>query len=107
MDVLKSFTEARKALYDHVGFVEDWVIYPIEDNSDMFWELRKDCVIYSESKMEVINEDGDYYRDTIYTQRFYDKHVYEGKKYTLVFCDPHVDGMKWFRIFDNEKRIYE
>ena len=47
------------------------------------------------------------YRNEIYTQRFYPQWVYRGEEVTLIFCDPHVDGCKWFRIFDNTKEIKE
>ena len=62
---------------------------------------------YANTKEELENQDGKYYRDELYTQRFYKKWVYVGEKYTMVFCNPHVDGMKWFRVFDNEKMVGE
>lgn len=104
MDLIKNYNEALQALYDHVGFEEDWVVCPIDDCTDKFWQLLGQSVKFADS-MEQFNSDGDFYRDDIYTQRFYSKHVYEGEKYTMIFCDPHVDGMKWFRVFDNEKCV--
>ena len=37
MNLMKKFNDAKQAIYDHVGFKEDWVIYPIDDNTEMFW----------------------------------------------------------------------
>ena len=70
----------------------------------MFWHVDKDSVRYAETA-EQFNSDGDYYEDDIYTQRFYKKWVYKGKDLTMIFCDPHVDGMKWFRVFSNNKEL--
>ena len=105
MKIIKDYTKAIQAIYDHVGFVEDWVICPIDDCTEMFWSVEGQTVKYAKSKKEFLNEDGAYYEDELYTQRFYDKWVYEGKLFTMVFCDPNVDGVKWFRLFDNNKRL--
>ncbi len=104
MSIIDNYKSALQAIYDHVGFVEDWVIYPIDDRTNSFWQIDGLTVKYAET-MEKFNSDGDYYLDEIYTQRFYKKWVYEGADYTLVFSNPGVDGMKYFAIFDNKKRI--
>jgi hypothetical protein len=103
--LIKNYENALQAIYDHVGFKEDWVVAPIDDKTDMYWELHSDSVKYAKTLKELHSQDGNYYSDEIYTQRFYSKWVYEGKDLTLIFCDPHVDGMKWFRLFDNTKRV--
>ena len=104
MDIIKNYEEAKQAIYDHVGFEEDWVVCPLDDCTECYWGTDGDIVRYAKT-MEDWNSDGNYYEDDVYTQRFYPKHIYEGEKYTMVFCDPHVDGMKWFRIFDNSKKL--
>lgn len=106
MTLITNYKNALNELYQHVGFVEDWVVYPIDDKTNCFWSVDSETVKYAET-MEKFNSDGDYYLDQIYTQRFYSKHVYEGEKLTMIFCDPGVDGMKWFRVFDNTKKIKE
>ena len=106
MKLLENYERAKNEIYKHVGFVEDWVVYPIVIQTDMYWRLESTEVVYALTVDDL--EDawaGNYYYDDIYTQRFYKKHVYEGEDFTMIFCDPHVDGMKWFRIFDNKKRV--
>jgi hypothetical protein len=71
----------------------------------MYWDTWDKIVRYAKSIEEYKSESGDYYQDDIYTQRFYDKWVYEGEDFTMIFCNPGVDGMKWFRLFDNNKRM--
>lgn len=102
-ELIKNYEDALQAIYDHVGFVEDWVVYPIDDKTEMFWDISDGHVNYAESKNLVGSDDA--YLDEIYTQRFYSKHVYEGAEFTMIFCNPGVDGMKWFRLFDNKKRV--
>ena len=106
LELIKNYNNSLQAIYDHVGWVEDWVICPIDDCTDKYWSVDDGTVKYANSS-EQYDSDGDCYTDEIYTQRFYNKHVYRGEKLTMIFCDPHTDGMKWFRIFDNNKEIKE
>jgi len=69
----------------------------------MYWYTNGNSVQYTK-KLEDFNTD-EYYSDDVYKQRFYKKWIYEGKNFTMIFCDPHVDGMKWFRLFDNKKKL--
>ena len=100
------FEEAKQALFDHVGFTPDWVEYAINDSTEMLWDIIGDNeeVKYA-TEMEHF-ETGDCYSSEIYTQRFYSKHVYEGEEFTMIFCDPHTDGCKWFEIFRNSNRVH-
>ncbi len=104
MNLMQEYEEAKYELYAHVGFKEDWVVCPIEDNTDMYWDVDDEVVRYAPD-IERFHSDGDYYEDEIYKQRFYTKWVYEGSRFTMIICDPHVDGMKWFKVFDNTKRV--
>ncbi len=111
LELIKNYEEAKQKIYEHVGFEEDFVVCPLDDCTEYFWLLEDDSVSYSLIKEDLSvesldnGESEELYKDDIYTQRFYKKHVYEGKDFTMVFCDPHTDGMKWFRLFDNSKRI--
>ena len=108
LELITKYEEALQAIYDHVGFKEDWVIAPLDNCLEMYWDVRNGSVIFSKTIEGFHDDDShDHYRDELYTQRFYNKWVYEGNDFTMVFCDPHVDGMKWFRLFDNSKRIRE
>lgn len=105
MKIIEDYNNALQAIYDHVGFKEDWVVCPIDDCLEMFWNTDGDTVFFAESKKDFNEQDGKYYEDEVYKQRFYSKWVYEGEDFTLIFCDPNVDGMKYFRIFDNKKKL--
>ncbi len=102
-NIIENYKKSLEAIYEHVGFTEDWVVYPIDDCTKSVWSCNGTEVRYADS-MKQFNSDGDYYENEVYTQRFYKKWVYEGEIYTMIFCNPQVDGMKWFRIFSNEKR---
>ena len=103
--IIEDYFKILEEVYKYFDFKEDWVVYPLEDRREYYWKIidNKD-VIYSIN--EVFDEDSeDYYQDEIYTQRFYDKHVYRGKDYTMIFVDTHVDGNSFFAIYDNTKEI--
>lgn len=105
------FFKARDALFKDLGFKPDWVMCSLDDCREMYWEVTSTEVIYGPTKYSISDENRsankpeDYYSDDIYFQRFYKKHVYRGKEVTMIMCDPHVDGCKWFRIFDNNKEV--
>jgi hypothetical protein len=102
---MENYNKALQDLYDHVGFKEDWVVYPIDDCTDKYWYVNEEYkeVHYADTQKELNDEYDNYYVDEIYTQRFYQKWIYRGKDLTLIFCNPGVDGMIYFRIFDNNK----
>ena len=104
--IMDNYNAAEKALYDHVGFVEGWVVCPIDDLTDSIWSTDGVTVKFAET-IEKFESDGDYYLDDVYTQCFYDKWIYEGAELTMIFCNPHTDGVQWFRVFDNAKRVAE
>lgn len=104
MDLIKQYNKALQDLYDHVGFKEDWVVCPIDDKTDMVWSCDGENIKWAHT-IEQFNSDGDYYTADVYTQRFYDKWVYEGKDLTMIFGDPHTDGVQWFYVFANKNRI--
>ena len=107
MNLIENYTKALDALYEHVGFKEDWVVYPIDECLDSYWYTNENNYVRYANTLEKLDSDGDYYEDEIYTQRFYSKWIYEGADYTMIFCNPGVDGMKWFRVFDNTKRLLD
>jgi hypothetical protein len=104
MKLMEDFQNAKQALYDHVGFKEDWVVYYIEDRTNMYWSVNKEEVKFAKT-MEDFNSDDDYYQNSIYTQRFYNKWIYRGKDLTMIFVDTHTDGNRFFAFYDNEKEV--
>lgn len=110
MDLMTNYNKAESELYAHVGFTPDWVVCPIDDCTNQHWQLVDKTLFggagvkYADSLPQFYS-DGDYYEDEIYTQRFYDRHVYRGERLTMIMCDPRVDGVKWFRFFLNDLEV--
>jgi hypothetical protein len=108
-EVIDQYNAAKQAIFDHVGYVEDWVVIPLSDDREMFWRLEDSesfgtQLRYACTEEDLENESGDfYYLDEIYTQRFLPKWVYRGAEFTIVCCNPGVDGNKFLRILDNTK----
>jgi hypothetical protein len=126
--LLRNFISARDALYDHCGFKEDWIAYPIESGTiEKYWyienEVWKQDGTKEESKstfdgtlrmadtLENLKDENDerkYSEDSLVRHRFFHgKSVYRGKDLTLIIGCPHVDGMIWLYVLDNEKEIKE
>lgn len=105
MKALDKYNEALNEVYNYFGFTPDWVVYPIDDRREYLWQIIDNEVVKFGESLEVMNSDGNYYEQDIYRQRFYKKHIYEGPEYTMIFVDTRTDGMKYFAIYDNKKRI--
>jgi hypothetical protein len=110
MSILSKYEAAKQAVFDHVGYVENWRILPICDTTDCFWKIlsspqeRGGSVRFADTEAALKDEDaGDYYEDEIYTQRHLTKYVYRGAQYTMVCVDTHTDGNQLLRVFDNTK----
>jgi hypothetical protein len=105
---IEAYEEARQAIFDHVGYVEDWVVIPLDDQRTRFWRVKSERsgqVEYADSVEELKREEGNCYSATIYTQRHLPKWVYRGEEITLVCADTHCVGNKFLFIFDNKKEV--
>ena len=108
MKLLDEYFKLQKEIYDYFGYEEDWVVIPIDDATDMYWEVDEDKVTFAYSIEQLKDTDAeDYYQNEIYKQRFLPKWVYSGKDYTMICVDTHTDGNKYLQIFDNAKQMKE
>jgi hypothetical protein len=107
MELFDKYFEIQKQIYDFFGYKEDWCVIPLDNNCDKYWRLEGEGpggeLHYADSIKELEDQDGNYYVDSIYTQRFLPKWVYRGEGFTMVCCDTHTDGNKFLRILDNKK----
>lgn len=101
MELLKQYFELQNKIYEYFGYVEDWVVIPLEDSTEYYWITDGDSVRFAETK-EKLSSDGNYYENIIYKQRFLKKWVYRGEKYTMICVDTRTDGNKFLQIFDNK-----
>jgi hypothetical protein len=110
MKKLNKYLKLQKEIFDYFGYIEDWVVIPIDDRRNLLWKIigdeRSGSVQYAYTSKDLNNEEaGNYYEDEIYTQRFLPKWVYRGEEYTMICVDPHVDGNKFLAIYTNDKEI--
>lgn len=106
MELLDEYFKLQHQLYKYFGYKEDLVSIPIDDARNYFWRLNGEgpgVVQFAESERELNNQEGDYYENTIYTQRYLSQWVYRGQDYTMVCVDTHSDGNRFLRVFDNSK----
>lgn len=103
MKLMEDYNKALQALYDHVGFEGDWVIFPIDDCTSQVWQTDGDTVFYADSLQEFTRQEGNYYESDVFKQRFYKKWIYRGADLTMIFTDPA--GEMYFSVFDNKKEV--
>lgn len=107
MSLMEDYNKAEQAIFDHVGYVEDWAVIPLADSTMYFWQVdenENEWCKYAKS-LEDFHSDGNYYEDEIYTQRHLQKYVLRGEFYTMVSVDTHTDGNKLLMIFENSKEV--
>lgn len=110
MELLKQYFDLQKRVYDHFGYEENWVVIPLQDQTDCYWFLIEDAAgrgscVYSDEPLtlESVREGKRIYGGSIYTQRFLPKWVYRAADFTMVCVDTHTDGNKFLMVFDNGK----
>lgn len=111
MKLLDEYNSVRQAIFDYFGYKEDWVVLPLDDARDFFWQLDQSESGGGEVRYAFTREDlldiaaGNYYDSSIYTQQFLPKWVYRGPEFTMIVVDTHTDGNKFLQIFDNSKEV--
>lgn len=111
-EMLKAYFELQEKIYSFFGYKEDWKVIPLDDCTEMYWccttknEKSHGKVLFCKEPLtKEIIEYGDYYEDTIYTQRFLPKFIYRTENYTMISVDTQTDGNCFLAIFDNTKEV--
>lgn len=110
-ETIDAYEAARKEIFKHVGYVEDWVVLPLDDQRRRAWRIvgGDECgaggkVMYADTDADLDDpESKKLYSATVYTQRFLPRWVYRGAEVTLVVVDTHCDGNRFLMLFDNSK----
>ena len=109
MKLLNDYFDVKKRVHEYFGYVEDWVVIPLDDTTEYYWKIMgtesSGSVRFAETLEDLDDEDGNYYENEIYTQRFLPKFVYRGDLYTMISVDTRTDGNKFLQIFDNSKEV--
>ncbi len=108
MQKLEEYFKLQKEIHDYFSYVEDWAVIPINDATEMYWQIIGDengGVVRFAEKKETFDTEGDYYEDEIYTQRHLPKWVYRAKDFTMICVDTRTDGNKFLQVFDNAKEL--
>ena len=105
MKILDDYFKLQQEIYNYFGFKEDWRAIPIDDRRYYSWKIQNDDEVIFGNKDDILKENGNYYVDEIYKQRFYNKYVYIAEEYTMIIVDTHIDGNKFLAIYDNSKEI--
>lgn len=105
-DIVDQYFSIQELIFDHVGYVEDWRILPLDDCREMYWRLYGEgpgTLRMSGSEGLLDNPLELYNECDIYTQRHLPKWVYRGPVLTLVVADTRVDGNKLLILLSNDR----
>jgi hypothetical protein len=65
MKLLDTYNEIRKQIFDYFGYVEDWVVIPLDDATEYYWclvdgnEGYGGIVRFSEAEEKLADEQGE------------------------------------------------
>ncbi len=108
MKLLQDYFALQQQIYDYFGYREDWRIFPLVDDTHMYWYEGDDKVIFSEKPLtKELLEAGQHYENEIYTYCHLQQYVYRGQEFTLVLADTYTDGNIILQVFDNAKEVKE
>ncbi len=101
MKILDDYFSLQEQIYDYFGYVEGWVVYPLDDARKFFWKLDWDNkeVHFADTEENLENRYDNCYSNEMYGK----KSIYKGEEYTLILVDTHTGGNKFLQIFDNSK----
>ena len=107
MELLQEYFKLQKEIYEYFGYVEDWVVIPLNDGTDWHWHLSGEgsgnFLRYASDEDALNDPDMNYYEGAVYTQKFLPKWVYRTDLYTMVCVDTKCDGNKFLMVLDNSK----
>lgn len=107
-EIFFDYNELKNKIYDYFGYVEDWVVIPLDfDAIDYSWYLDQNENGSGTVWFQDLDNDEDLYSHQIYTQRFLPKWVYRGNDYTMICVDTQTDGNKFLSIFTNSLELKE
>jgi len=111
MEILDQYFKLQKEIYDYFGYVEDWVVIPLDDERGSWWFLEQGAdgkgFVYHWRDREAVGTftDSGGYKSVIYTQRFLPRWVYRGAEYTMICIDTQTDGNKFLTVFSNDREL--
>ncbi len=104
--LLDMYFKLQDDIHAYFGYEEDWVVLPLDDGREYFWNLDEErgVVQFAKTPTDLIaGVGGEYYENSIYTQRCLPKFVYRTDEFTMICVDTNTDGNKFLQIFDNKK----
>ncbi len=110
MKLLQDYFKLQGQIHDYFGYVEDWVVIPLQDCTRYYWMIAgpedksTTPVVYSDDPLtlESVTEGKTIYSGPIYTQCFLNQWVYREADCTMVCVDTRTDGNKFLMVFDNK-----
>lgn len=112
MKLLEQYFNLQKQIYDYFGYVEDWVVIPLDDQTNKYWMITGGdergaggYVTWSPEPftIESLKKGDNIYGGPVYTQCFLPKWIWRVEKYTMISVDTQTDGNKFLMVFDNSK----
>lgn len=107
MDLLASlhkYFELQKEIHDYFGYQEDWRVIPLSNDTECYWFISNDILVYSKDPFTPETFDGgEFYSAEIFKQRFLPKYVYRTDDFTMVSVDTRTDMNVFLMVLSNDR----
>lgn len=107
--VLDEWNKVEASLHRHVGYEENWTVFPIDDRRAYYWRLAVGSVWFSEDPRFRDEGGDDPEHHPVYNDAFVTLNqsgcVFRGEELTAILVDTQTDGNKFLAFFSNDKEV--
>ena len=105
MRLMDDFNDAKRYLYEHVGFERIWDEICIKDRTDMVWQVFWNRVKCASSIEDLASDDKTlYYQDSLHTRSGYPTGVYRGEELTMIVQYDSL-ATTFYAFYSNEMEV--
>lgn len=105
-DNIEQIEKLTQEIFDHVGYVADWTVYPLDDKRDVFWWTDGQSIKFCTTKeklLEWLRYDDD--SGECYSNIVINRGVHRGAEITAVVADTMTDNNRFLMLLRNENEV--
>jgi hypothetical protein len=105
-DDIDNLSTVEEKIHKHVGYVQKWQVYPMNDDREMFWALDDNVIKFCPTKEKLLvwlkddDDSGDCYSNVLIPHG-----VYRGAEITAIEVDTQTDGNLALMLLRNENEV--
>lgn len=105
-DDIETIDALEKNIYRHVGYRQQWKVYPMDDKRNAIWWTDGDVVKFCPTREKLMlwltegDDAGECYSNEVIREG-----IYRGAEITAIEVDTNTDGNKFLMLLRNENEV--